>query len=658
MRHFDYSFLKTAEIPSDILGTAIGLGRLMERSAVRREEFPEVYSDLEGIARMQSVKESNAIEGIATSDERIASLIRRVVEPVGHDEEEIAGYVDALDLIHTDHSRIAADEAFVKSLHMVLMSHVGNPAEPPGEYKRENNVIIEIDASGRRSIRFRPLSAEDTPEAMEQIMLALADAMRDHGIDRLLLIPCFVLDFLSIHPFADGNGRMSRLLSLLLYYKSGIDVGKYISFEERISSSKQRYYWALPQSSAGWHEGTNDYVPFIRYYLDVLFQCYRDLDSRFATVAGKKVNKSNRVEAAVLSSILPISKAEILAKLPDVSETTAEAVLSKLMREGRIEKIGGNRNAKYRRKSARLQNRPLPRKREIPGVPEHIERGPDPSGPDLHPPAEDLHRADVAESLPPQRVHRPLKLVRVRNVSAYPATVPEVGVQVIQSLLDVGNVGGYDVGTVELYIRTPRIPDLVRPMRVEPGTPDVLKRLPGVLLVELHGMHVPLRGDGLQQRRRKPPGARADLDDAVTALHVALVDYRASVLRGDDLRPSVERVGEFPDAGAEHVEPAPSYLDGIAVPGTGEAGTIDRSQSAQLYHAGLVSEPVALTFLVLEVEGLALGECHDGTIACSNKSVCRCPITHIPSSGIYMLLFTQHFGNVVFHPVFSCKVVL
>ena len=145
--------MKTAEIPSDILGTAVGLGRLMERSAVRREEFPEVYSDLEGIARMQSVKESNAIEGISTSDERIASLIRRVVEPVGHDEEEIAGYVDALDLIHTDHSRIAADEAFVKSLHMVLMSHVGNPAEPPGEYKRENNVIIEIDASGRRTTR-------------------------------------------------------------------------------------------------------------------------------------------------------------------------------------------------------------------------------------------------------------------------------------------------------------------------------------------------------------------------------------------------------------------------------------------------------------------------------------------------------------------------
>ena len=184
------------------------------------------------------------------------------------------------------------------------------------------------------------------------MILAYLDAYQN-GTNPLLLIPCMILDLLSIHPFPDGNGRISRLITLLLLYRSGYDVGKYISMEERIDRTKQYYYNALSSSSSGWHEGANDYIPFVEYFLDTLFMCYRDLDRCFATVNGRKATKNNRVEAALMNSIVPVSKRDIMSMLPDVSQTTVEACLHRMLSEGRIEKIGGNRNARYRK----VQNR-------------------------------------------------------------------------------------------------------------------------------------------------------------------------------------------------------------------------------------------------------------------------------------------------------------
>jgi Fic family protein len=182
---------------------------------------------------------------------------------------------------------------------------------------------------------------------MQQLTLAYAEARQNHHIHPLLLNACFVLDFLCIHPFSDGNGRISRLLSLLMLYKNGFDAGRYISFEEQISREKAAYYRALKESSAGWHEGQNSYFPFMEHFMTMLLCCYRELDKRFAAVGTKKASKQQRIEATVLQSLLPISKAEISFILPDISPTTIEAALARMLKRGQIEKLGLARSTKY-----------------------------------------------------------------------------------------------------------------------------------------------------------------------------------------------------------------------------------------------------------------------------------------------------------------------
>jgi Fic family protein len=185
---------------------------------------------------------------------------------------------------------------------------------------------------------------------MEQLILAYTDARDNYGVNRLLLIPCFVLDFLCIHPFSDGNGRMSRLLSLLLLYKNGFDAGKYISFEEQINNNKSEYYEALRLSSDKWRDSQNSYFPFVENFITTLLFCYKELDKRFAVVNAKKATKRRRVEATVLNSLLPISKQEVCYVLPDVSPTTVEAALADMLKNGLIDKVGAGRNTKYIKK--------------------------------------------------------------------------------------------------------------------------------------------------------------------------------------------------------------------------------------------------------------------------------------------------------------------
>lgn len=216
-----------------------------------------------------------------------------------------------------------------------------------GKYKADDNVILEVDADGSRRVRFHPTPAAETKQAMEQLELAYMEARNDANINQLLLIPCVILDFLCIHPFRDGNGRMSRLLSLLLLYKNGYDAGKYVSFEEQINNYKTWYYEALHQSSAGWEINKNSYFPFIENFLSTLYMCYKELDKRFAVVHGKKITKKARIEATVLNSLTPISKADICKILPDVSPTTVEAVLGSMVKSGSISRIGQGRSTRY-----------------------------------------------------------------------------------------------------------------------------------------------------------------------------------------------------------------------------------------------------------------------------------------------------------------------
>lgn len=345
MKKFDYSFLNNGLLPAKLITLTSSIASLKTMAGIRKEEYAKVFTELEAVAKVQSVKSSNAIEGIVTSDERIVAIVNRDSAPLNHTEGEIAGYRDALNAVHLYHDTMDFRQKDILSLHETMMQIAGY--EYGGEYKTNDNYIIEEDKNGTRRIRFRTTPADEVEEAMEQLELAYMEARNDANINQLLLIPCVILDFLCIHPFRDGNGRMSRLISLLLLYKNGYDAGKYVSFEEQINNYKTYYYEALQQSSAGWHENENSYVPFMENFLSMLYMCYKELDKRFAVVNGKKITKTARIEATVLNSLVPISKADICGILPDISPTTVEAVLSKMVKAGQIKKIGQSRMTRY-----------------------------------------------------------------------------------------------------------------------------------------------------------------------------------------------------------------------------------------------------------------------------------------------------------------------
>ena len=348
MRKFDYSFLKNSLLPANLINITGVIYSLKTGSDIRKYDFEKLFSELEKIAKVQSIKSSNAIEGIITSDKRILEIVNQSSEPLNHNESEIAGYRDALNNIHLNYHSLEFNENTILKLHEIMMSYSGN--QYGGKYKDENNIIVEVDIEGNRNVRFKPIDAKDTPKAMEQLVLAYIDARDDLSINSLLLIPCVILDFLCIHPFKDGNGRMSRLLSLLLLYKSGFDVGKYISFEEQINNTKGYYYESLKESSINWDINENTYIPFIENFLSTLYSCYKELDKRFNVVNSSKTTKTARIEATVLNSLTPISKAEICNILPDISPTTVELVLGKMVKEGQIETIGIGRSTRYIKK--------------------------------------------------------------------------------------------------------------------------------------------------------------------------------------------------------------------------------------------------------------------------------------------------------------------
>ena len=347
MRKFDYSFLNNGLLPAKLVNLTATIYSLKTMAGTRKEEYEKIFTELEKIAKVQSVKSSNAIEGIVTSDERIKEIVNQSSEPLNHNESEIAGYRDALNEIHLGYEDIDFRENDILRLHEIMLSYSGY--EFGGKYKSDDNVILEVDDEGNRKVRFRPTSAKETPKAMEQLILAYMDARSDSNINQLLLIPCVILDFLCIHPFRDGNGRMSRLLSLLLLYKNGFDAGKYVSFEEQINNYKSYYYESLEKSSEGWENNENTYIPFIENFLSMLYMCYKELDKRFSVVNSGKITKKARIEATILNSLTPLSKSEICNILPDVSPTTVEAVLGAMVKDGRVKLIGKSKASRYLR---------------------------------------------------------------------------------------------------------------------------------------------------------------------------------------------------------------------------------------------------------------------------------------------------------------------
>ena len=344
MHRFDYSEI-LGDIPADITKLMMDITRIRALEGVRHAAYKKDYQAMESIAKLASVKYSNEIEGIVTSNERIEELVLRGGAPKNHSEEEIAGYRDALNLIHNNPGKMGLDRDTVLDLHSLLNTKGSNRRS----FKDRDNAIISIDGSGNRHLVFEPVSAEETEQHMEQLFLAYSE-LSTQGYEPLLYIPCIILDYLCIHPFIDGNGRTSRLLTVLLLYNEGIDICRYVSMDEHISSTKNGYYDSLQQSSYGWKENRWSYFPFIRYFLRTLLECYIDLDTRFSLVDGKGLTRVQNVEMILERSAAPISIGQISKILTGVSVYTIQKALKTLLDEGKIEKIGNTKGARYRYK--------------------------------------------------------------------------------------------------------------------------------------------------------------------------------------------------------------------------------------------------------------------------------------------------------------------
>lgn len=296
------------------------------------------------VAKIQSTTSSNKIEGIYTTDKRINEIINQKLEPKNRNEEEIAGYRDVLTLIHENYNFIDINKNTILQLHRDLYKYTGYG----GKFKNSQNHIEEENEKGEKKIRFTPLSPVETPIAIENLCKNYNELVNNESCDLLVLIPIFILDFVSIHPFNDGNGRMSRLLTLLLLYKANYMVGKYISIEKIIEETKESYYDTLEKSSLNWHNNENDYSYFVEYYLGIILNAYKEFDSRISIVENKKITAYDRIINIFKDNIIPIDKAFITNKCPDLSETTIERTLNKLLKEDRIVKISGGRYTKYK----------------------------------------------------------------------------------------------------------------------------------------------------------------------------------------------------------------------------------------------------------------------------------------------------------------------
>ena len=344
MRKYDFQNKWQKLLVPDIVALLTQIHEFKGEQNLFIEANSDTLTQLVEVARIQSTEASNKIEGIYTSDDRLKKIVLNKTTPRTRNEQEIAGYRDVLATIHESYEYIPLRPTMILQLHRDLYKFSGMSIG--GNYKNSDNVIAETDSAGNRFVRFQPVPAWETPEAIDFACKAYDEAVQS-GADPLLVIPMFILDFLCIQPFNDGNGRMSRLLTLLLLYRSGYIVGKYISIEKVIEQSKETYYETLQQSSAGWHENQNDYTPFVRYMLGVIVAAYRDFSSRVQVLVTSGMSKPDRIREVIKGTLGKITKAEIMEKCPDISQITVQRTLIELQKKGEIIKLGGGRYTSY-----------------------------------------------------------------------------------------------------------------------------------------------------------------------------------------------------------------------------------------------------------------------------------------------------------------------
>ena len=344
MRSFNCSAIKEMKWDSDILGYIAAIYKEAGKQELYLKQRPEELEKLVEIAKVQSTEASNAIEGIVTTNTRIRQLVEEKTAPRNRDEQEIAGYRDVLNIIHESFDVIPITQNYILQLHKILYSHMNNPMA--GRTKNVQNYISATYPDGHTETLFTPMAPFETPEALDKICQEYNRVIGNMEVEPLIAIPIFIHDFLCIHPFNDGNGRMSRLLTTLLLYRSGFHVGKYISLEAKIAKNKDLYYTALNQSQHGWHDGTEDAVPFIKYLLSTILAAYKDFSDRFEIVA-EKLPAIDVVRKATQNKIGRFTKQDIRELCPSLSLSSVEGALRKLVASGELKREGTGKATCY-----------------------------------------------------------------------------------------------------------------------------------------------------------------------------------------------------------------------------------------------------------------------------------------------------------------------
>ena len=349
MRNFDYSKIAKQKWDSEILGYIASIYKYAGKQELFLKIKPNELEKLVEIAKIQSTEASNAIEGIVTTNTRIKQLVSEKTAPKNRDEQEIAGYRDVLSIIHNNFEAIPITRNYIPQLHKILYSHTNNSLS--GKTKNVQNYISATYPDGHTEVLFTPLEPFETPDALDQICNEYNRVIGNNELEPLIAIPVFIHDFLCIHPFNDGNGRMSRLLTTLLLYRSGFYVGKYISLEAKIAKNKDLYYEALRDSQIGWHEGNDNIFPFLKYLLSIILASYKDFEDRFVIVEGKSF-AIDMIRKAIMNKIGKFTKQDIRELCPSLSLSSVEASLKKLVENNEIIRMGVGKKTYYVRKDA------------------------------------------------------------------------------------------------------------------------------------------------------------------------------------------------------------------------------------------------------------------------------------------------------------------
>ena len=346
MKSVENNKLRELALPMNIVRLLSCINEYKGKQDLYKQQSPQILNTLKEVSVIQSTESSNRIEGIYTSNKRLSELMSNKVEPRDRSESEIAGYRDVLNTIHSAYDAIPVNSSVILQLHRDLYKFTPGSG---GKYKSSNNIIEETLPDGSKYVRFKPIDVFYTSSYMEELCTLYNNEINKEQVEPLILIGVFILDFLCIHPFNDGNGRMSRILTLLLLYRSGYEVGRFISIEKIIEDSKETYYESLNKSSMLWHDGKHNVYIWLEYFLGVILKSYKEFEHRVGIVNSTKGSKGDRIEKTIEGILGYFTKEQVRNICPDVGEATINRVFDKLKKDNKIELVGKGRNAKWKK---------------------------------------------------------------------------------------------------------------------------------------------------------------------------------------------------------------------------------------------------------------------------------------------------------------------